>query len=104
MQNQRVYFPEVFHGGEAPEGGGISTRQRRVQEELRHDFVVVVHVCAHHPICYCNTKEKRNYHRTDFIRNSFFPSYIQNWIAIKLQACFSQKDLGVFGFFLFFFS
>lgn len=50
-----LYFPEVLHGEKAPEGGGISSRQRRVQEELRHDLGVVVHVSAHHPVCYCKT-------------------------------------------------
>lgn len=52
MQYKGLYFPEVLHGGEAPEGGGLAAWQWRVQEELRHDFGVVVHVSAHHPVCY----------------------------------------------------
>jgi hypothetical protein len=49
----QVYLPEVFHGGQTSKGGMVPSRQRCVEEELRHNFGVVVHVGAHHPIGHC---------------------------------------------------
>lgn len=47
------YLPEILHRWEVSESGGVSSRQWCVQEKLRHDFGVVVHIGTHHPIGHC---------------------------------------------------
>lgn len=116
MQYKGLYFPEVLHGGKAPESGDVSVRQWHVEEELRHDFGVVVHVSAHHPIRYYNTfRQNRKHSETDKNRSSHqFISCIFIFFLLHFEleryeicsfpshACFSSKKaLGVFDFFPF---
>ena len=56
----QVYLPEVLHGGQTSKGGMVPSRQWSVEEELRHNFGVIVHVGAHHPIGHCGRAEQLN--------------------------------------------
>lgn len=53
---RHLYLPEVLHSRQGSERGWVPRRQWRVQEQLRHDFGVIVHVSTNHPIGHCKGK------------------------------------------------